>query len=70
VGAALFGALGAFLAIPGAAILQALLWTSLSRYDVVADGLTDETPNDASGPTGVSLWHRAASAIVGKRKPK
>jgi predicted PurR-regulated permease PerM len=72
VGASLFGALGAFLAIPGAAILQALLWTSLSRYEVVADGLTEEAPADAGGSTGGrqrgSLWQRLASAIVGRSR--
>lgn len=39
-GAALFGPLGAFLAIPGVAILQAVIWTSLSRYQVIDDDLT------------------------------
>jgi predicted PurR-regulated permease PerM len=70
VGAALFGALGAFLAIPGAAILQALVWTSLSRYEVVADGLTEEAPADAGGASVSSLWQRLTSGIARKRKPK
>ena len=39
-GAALFGPLGAFLAIPGVAILQAVIGTSLSRYQVIDDDLT------------------------------
>ena len=43
-GAALFGPLGAFLAIPGVAILQAVIWTSLSRYQVVDDDLTSDSP--------------------------
>jgi len=43
-GAALFGPLGAFLAIPGVAILQAVIWTSLSRYQVVDDDLTSDRP--------------------------
>jgi predicted PurR-regulated permease PerM len=43
-GAALFGPLGAVLAIPGVAILQAVIWTSLSRYQVVDDLLTSDAP--------------------------
>ena len=43
-GAALFGPLGAVLAIPGVAILQAVIWSSLSRYQVVDDDLTADTP--------------------------
>lgn len=52
VGAALFGPMGAFLAIPGAAILQALVWTSLSHYEVVTDDLTEEVAAEKGG----SLW--------------
>jgi predicted PurR-regulated permease PerM len=46
-GAALFGPLGAVLAIPGVAILQAIIWTSLSRYEVVDDDLTSDFPGTA-----------------------
>jgi predicted PurR-regulated permease PerM len=46
-GAALFGPLGAVLAIPGVAILQAVIWTSLSRYQVVDDDLTSDFPGTA-----------------------
>jgi len=44
IGASLFGPMGAFLAIPAAAILQAVIWASLRRYDVVASDLTDVPP--------------------------
>jgi predicted PurR-regulated permease PerM len=49
VGAALFGAVGAFLAIPAAAILQALVWTSVSRFEVVNDELTMDRPAPKGG---------------------
>lgn len=57
VGAALFGAMGAFLAIPAAAILQALVWTSVSRFEVVSDEWTDDSPRDrkSGAEKGVGL---------------
>jgi predicted PurR-regulated permease PerM len=44
VGAALFGAMGAFLAIPGSAVLQAVIGSALTRYDVLERDLTKDLP--------------------------
>ena len=63
VGATLFGAVGAFLAIPAAAILQAVVWASLARFEVMADELTMDTPSGKSGGggegSGLRRWLRS-----------
>jgi predicted PurR-regulated permease PerM len=61
VGGGLFGALGAFLALPGAAVLQAVVWSSLSKYDVLETDLTRQTggANQGAGPTRRRWWGRA-----------
>jgi predicted PurR-regulated permease PerM len=43
VGGSLFGAMGAFLAIPGVAVLQAIVGSALATYDVLDSDLTRET---------------------------
>ncbi len=60
-GTALFGAIGALLAIPGAAILQAVVWTSFSRYEVVSDRSDDcaAKPHARSLARRVAAWLRA-----------
>jgi len=44
-GGALFGAIGAFLALPAAAVIQAGVSNYSRRYDVVEDELTTESPS-------------------------
>jgi hypothetical protein len=44
VGASVLGAIGAFLALPAAAIIQAVLSTYLDRYKVVESNLTSDQP--------------------------
>ncbi len=57
-GGALFGAIGAFLALPAAAVLQAGITTYSKRYEVVKNRLTLETtpeqdePDDCAGGGG------------------
>jgi len=63
-GTALFGAIGAFLAIPGAAILQAVVWTSVSRYEVVGDRFA----NRVAASRADSFVRRAASWVRRRRR--
>lgn len=50
VGASLLGPVGAFLALPAAAIIQAVLSTYLDRYKVVESQLTSDQPPSAPMP--------------------
>lgn len=63
VGGGLFGALGAFLALPGAAVLQAVVWSSLAKYDVLETDLTRGAGgNGQARAPRRRLWGRAKKA--------
>jgi predicted PurR-regulated permease PerM len=59
-GASLFGVVGAFLALPVAAVLQAVVLSLLTRHDVMESHLTSEGPWQR--PTRRPRW--------GRRRPK
>ncbi len=52
VGAALLGALGALVALPAAAIIQAFVSTYLQRYDVYDEGIGQRQPEDSTPTAG------------------
>ena len=58
-GASVGGAVGAFLALPAAAIIQSVSSTYVRRHDVVETGLTHEEPEEQDkGPGKPSLTER------------
>lgn len=65
-GASLFGAIGAVLALPAAAVIQAFVSTYLHRHEVVESDLTrlDEEPPVADGP---SPWARLRQRLVSSK---
>jgi len=46
IGAQLIGPLGALLALPAAAIVQAFVSTYIERYDIVKDGADEDVSGD------------------------
>ena len=69
-GGYLLGAVGALLALPAAAIIQALLSTYVSRHDLIRElhevGLPDETPSGTSLRQQIRERRRVASAHEGR----
>jgi predicted PurR-regulated permease PerM len=59
-GAALFGAVGALLALPAAAVLQAIGSTYFDRHDVIDTAIT----RDAAAPTAGSRWWRRREPVA------
>jgi predicted PurR-regulated permease PerM len=62
-GASIYGVLGAFMALPAAAVIQATVSSYITRHDVVETELTrkqevDETERERAEPNHRKLWSR------------
>jgi predicted PurR-regulated permease PerM len=78
-GGSIGGLLGAFMALPAAAVIQAAISSYLTRHEVVESELTREDapvedagnapdPDDAAG-TAASLWSRFGASVRGRGRP-
>jgi predicted PurR-regulated permease PerM len=71
-GASLFGPLGAVLALPGAAVIQAFVSSYLSRHEVIESELTrvDEEPEASDEPPWRRAMQRFATGRNTREAPK